>query len=131
MATYYKYSLYACDIPNDAHSCSLLKLFSISIITGFTMIILHIIFLISSFTTGITANSYCDQQLKQLKLTTNKIIPLMILPSKLVVMLILSPCLLRNLLVLTKCAAGVEENGVPLVFSVILKQQVEDGKIIL
>ena len=27
----------------------------------------------SSFTTGITANSYCDQQLKQLELTTNNI----------------------------------------------------------
>ena len=40
---------------------------------GFTMLTLPIIFLISSFTTGITANSYCDQQLKQLELTTNNI----------------------------------------------------------
>ena len=37
-----------------------------------TMLTLSIIILISSFTTGITANSYCDQ-LKQLKLTTKNI----------------------------------------------------------
>ena len=37
------------------------------------MLTLPIIFLIFSFTTGITANSYCDQQLKQLELTTNNI----------------------------------------------------------
>ena len=38
--------------------------------TGYIMITLPIIILISSFTTGITANSYCDQQLKQLRTTT-------------------------------------------------------------
>ena len=32
-----------------------------------------VIILISLFTTGITANSYCDQQLKQLQITTNNI----------------------------------------------------------
>ena len=37
------------------------------------MLTLPIIFLISSFTTGITADSYYDQQLKQLELTTNSI----------------------------------------------------------
>ena len=50
----------------------------------------------------------------------------MILPSKLVVMLILSPCLLRNLLVLTKCGAGVEENGVP-PYSIFCDTQIADG----
>ena len=37
------------------------------------MVTLHIIFLITSFTTGITANSYCDHQLEQLELTTKNI----------------------------------------------------------
>ena len=39
-------------------------------ITAMSIMKIFVIILISLFTTGITANSYCDQQLKQLEITT-------------------------------------------------------------
>ena len=91
-----------------------------------------VIILISLFTTGMTANSYCDQQYQQLQtatiITLNKNVPLRTLPSKLAVILIHYFTSILNLLVFTKRSVGVEENGVPLVFTVILKQQMEDGQ---
>ena len=95
--------------------------------TGYIMLTSPIIFLISSVITGITANSYCDQQLKQLRTTTRNI---------------KKKCSAKNIVIKTCCDANAlniftappavyqmqEECGVPLVFSVILKQQMEDGQ---
>ena len=55
------------------------------------------------------------------------IVPLLILLLKFVVILKLSSSLL-NLLVFTKSGVGVEESVELLAFSVILKQQMEDGQ---
>ena len=60
-------------------------------------------------------------------ITLDRNVPLTIPLLKLAVILMLSISLL-NLLVSTRCNVGVEENGVPLVFTVILKQQMEDGQ---
>ena len=87
---------------------------------------IFVIILISLFTTGITANSYCDQQYEQLGIVTNNIkqnVPLIIVLSKLVV---ISPIIVH--LVFIKHNICVEENGVLLVFTVIPKQEVEDGQ---
>ena len=93
------------------------------------MTTLHII-LISLFTTGITATPYCDQQLKQLQVAANNLkqnVPSTILPYQLAVTLMLSTSLL-NLLVYTKWTVGVEENGILLMSTVTLQQQMEDGQ---
>ena len=58
-------------------------------------------------------------------ITLNKNVPLMTLLLKLVVILTHYTSLL---LVSIRHIVGVEENGVPLVFSVIPKQQMEDGQ---
>ena len=58
-------------------------------------------------------------------ITLNKNVPSVTLLSKLVVTLTHYTSLL-NLLVSIRHSVGVEENGVPLLFSVILKQQMED-----
>ena len=58
-------------------------------------------------------------------ITLNKNVPLMTLPSRLVVILTHYTFLF---LVSIRHIVGEEENGVPLVFSVIMKQQMEDGQ---
>ena len=50
---------------------------------------IFMIILIFSFTTGITANSHCDQQLNQIRLATNNIRQICSLASKFVVILIM------------------------------------------
>ena len=89
-----------------------------------------VIILISLFTTGMTANSYCDQQYQQLQTAANNIRQKCSTNDISIKSCCdLNPLLsLRHLLVSTKCSVGVEENGVPLVFTVILKQQMEDGQ---